>query len=748
MNAGQIILSMMPSAPLTPVALGTTPSPASASPESPQKNGLNFVDLLGEVQIVADQAAESQKSDNAETVPEGAGLPVVVSVVIPQNVDMYVAAQLHVAAQLQQDRIPEVGSMPGHEVEQVQNVQTGAVPIQTAAVSAAPVVSPMELAAAAQMVPAATTLSARLPHTENMPEAGLKEPQNTGKTQNVASPAILEQPSVTSTMPGEAPVKFMESAQPAAVQLPTGRLETSGMNQVKPVVPPDPQAAGQLQLPGRSREVGPQPVQIFDTAGNVPPTAVSAQPATISAAPVVAPVHARTKPAASPDAADATRSETNRTQHNRPELSGTVTFEGQAPQTVDRPPMLHPAPAINPGQAIEAAVVQPRPAAMPTSAPQAAKEPPQVRQAEIITMNLKELLIDVVQARGNNPVETGAGNDSFTEVLPQPTGAVSQEPGRMPADTIAMQTDADLKTDREVVKVFTGIKPEKTVPESEAKESAATQPEATQPEAPAPGKGASEPHSRPLQQVLHAAKALTNIDARIENIPAHTEQAAVKDIASIPRDIVTTAQAASGGQDNSLTDSGEQAGGDQSGGRQMLTAQTHGPSKATHQDGVSTPEFNESARKNLPEQVVQQIKERLAQHEVKPGNQQITLTLSPDSLGELKMSLNLQGQKLSVEIVTENRAMRDAIVQHTDALKESLARQNITMESFDVTTGGKGSGSQGQNQNAWRELAKQQQQQQFWAPPRGYQIAQADLSSGQAAYQKQSSGHAMLDIHY
>ena len=148
----------------------------------------------------------------------------------------------------------------------------------------------------------------------------------------------------------------------------------------------------------------------------------------------------------------------------------------------------------------------------------------------------------------------------------------------------------------------------------------------------------------------------------------------------------------------------------------------------------------------VPEQIVQQVKEHLQLHDVKPGSQQITLTLSPDSLGELKMNLNLQGQKLSVEIVTENRSVRDVIIQHTDALKESLARQNITMESFDVTTGGKGSGNQGQNQNAWRELA-QQQQQQSWVSPRGYQVAQADLPTGQATYQR-AQGQSMLDIHY
>jgi hypothetical protein len=69
------------------------------------------------------------------------------------------------------------------------------------------------------------------------------------------------------------------------------------------------------------------------------------------------------------------------------------------------------------------------------------------------------------------------------------------------------------------------------------------------------------------------------------------------------------------------------------------------------------------------------------------------------------------------------------------------------MESFDVTADGKGSGNQGQSQNAWRELAKQQQQQQLWTSSRGYYTAQADLPSVQTAYQKQQ-GHSMLDIHY
>ncbi|MDD2851653.1 MAG: flagellar hook-length control protein FliK [Desulfuromonadaceae bacterium] len=183
---------------------------------------------------------------------------------------------------------------------------------------------------------------------------------------------------------------------------------------------------------------------------------------------------------------------------------------------------------------------------------------------------------------------------------------------------------------------------------------------------------------------------------------------------------------------------------------QLLVQDMRSQSNPGHQK-ISAPDARqalpEPARQNLPEQVTQQVKDRLVQHDLKQGSQQITLTLSPDSLGELKMNLNLQGHKLSVEIIAENRTVRDAIMLHTDALKESLARQNITMESFDVTTGGKGSGSQGQNQNAWKELVKQQQQQQFWSSPRGNNLAQADLPTSQGAYQRQA-GQSMFDIHY
>jgi flagellar hook-length control protein FliK len=146
-----------------------------------------------------------------------------------------------------------------------------------------------------------------------------------------------------------------------------------------------------------------------------------------------------------------------------------------------------------------------------------------------------------------------------------------------------------------------------------------------------------------------------------------------------------------------------------------------------------------------PEQVVQQVRERFVAHETKPGSEQIVLRLSPEHLGELKVNLNLEGQRLKVEIVAENRVVRDSLMQHTEALKESLSRQNIKMESFEVTTGGNSSADSGRGQGSWRELA-QQRQQNTWMPDGGYHLAK-QVAPAVAAYQAKSE-HTMVDLHY
>jgi flagellar hook-length control protein FliK len=63
----------------------------------------------------------------------------------------------------------------------------------------------------------------------------------------------------------------------------------------------------------------------------------------------------------------------------------------------------------------------------------------------------------------------------------------------------------------------------------------------------------------------------------------------------------------------------------------------------------------------------------------------ITLKLHPEELGELKINLRMEDLRLKVDIVTENRSVKEALMQNLDTLKDTLSRQNISMELFNVS---------------------------------------------------------------
>jgi hypothetical protein len=91
------------------------------------------------------------------------------------------------------------------------------------------------------------------------------------------------------------------------------------------------------------------------------------------------------------------------------------------------------------------------------------------------------------------------------------------------------------------------------------------------------------------------------------------------------------------------------------------------------------------ARVPLAEQIHKQIREKLDAHDNGSNNGRITLRLHPEELGELKINMRMEDQRLKVEIVTENQSVKDALMQNLDTLKETLSRQNIAMDRFNVS---------------------------------------------------------------
>lgn len=152
---------------------------------------------------------------------------------------------------------------------------------------------------------------------------------------------------------------------------------------------------------------------------------------------------------------------------------------------------------------------------------------------------------------------------------------------------------------------------------------------------------------------------------------------------------------------------------------------------------------SEAVRSDVAENVVRQVKDMFANREMKQGSEQITLKLTPEKLGELTVNLKMENQQLRIEIVAENRSVKDALMQHAETLKDSLSRQNITMESFDVTTS---NGQQGFGDKGWRQLA--QQQFAAWAPNGGFRGAAREVNAEVLPRYDTQQQYSMLDVHF
>ena len=113
---------------------------------------------------------------------------------------------------------------------------------------------------------------------------------------------------------------------------------------------------------------------------------------------------------------------------------------------------------------------------------------------------------------------------------------------------------------------------------------------------------------------------------------------------------------------------------------------------------VAAPAREDEMKNSLRDSILSQVKHADLRHDVK-GNGLISIRLSPEELGDLTINVRVEEHRLKVEVITENQTVRSALMSNMESLKETLLKQNFTMERFDVSTG---AGSHGSNQ-AFRE---------------------------------------------
>ncbi|MBI2354699.1 MAG: flagellar hook-length control protein FliK [Deltaproteobacteria bacterium] len=276
----------------------------------------------------------------------------------------------------------------------------------------------------------------------------------------------------------------------------------------------------------------------------------------------------------------------------------------------------------------------------------------------------------------------------------------------------------------------------------------AVMPEEPQAESPAtPVLRAVETGAIPARAVVRVADDLPV--PKEERLQQQATTASVAKTASMAENVLSGAVKAA----SSATAGGESHGGDRPMSDQVLNGQPtqvlqqHVKTENAVAPGSSAAPLQDvTTRSAVSEHVARQVGEHLANRDIKAGSEQIVIRLSPEHLGDLTLNMRMENQRLSVEILTDNRMVRDALLQNSDTLKDSLAKQNIKMDSFDVSTGGNNGGSAGRDQGDWRELARQRQNN-AWMPAGGYRLPDRAAISTPPAYLAKST-HKMVDLHF
>lgn len=109
-----------------------------------------------------------------------------------------------------------------------------------------------------------------------------------------------------------------------------------------------------------------------------------------------------------------------------------------------------------------------------------------------------------------------------------------------------------------------------------------------------------------------------------------------------------------------------------------------------------------SLLKMADETVMGQLTERL-QSVIRSGLSEIRIQLRPESLGEVQMRLQMEGDLLVAKIDVENQQVKEIMERNLPMLKDALAQQNITTGSFDIQVGSGLGRHQGGAQHAWEQ---------------------------------------------
>jgi flagellar hook-length control protein FliK len=111
---------------------------------------------------------------------------------------------------------------------------------------------------------------------------------------------------------------------------------------------------------------------------------------------------------------------------------------------------------------------------------------------------------------------------------------------------------------------------------------------------------------------------------------------------------------------------------------------TKGPAGAT---GMVDPAKSMAMPKTVEESIMTQLSGRVTEA-IKSGVNEIRLLLRPESLGEMRVKLTLDGEVVMGKIYVENQQVKHIVEANLQTLRDSLGQHGLQTGSFDVDVGG------------------------------------------------------------
>jgi len=137
------------------------------------------------------------------------------------------------------------------------------------------------------------------------------------------------------------------------------------------------------------------------------------------------------------------------------------------------------------------------------------------------------------------------------------------------------------------------------------------------------------------------------------------------------------------------------------------SASSRSAASAKHAEKTEAPAVSQDDRL----EVIRQLSEKL-NNAVRSGANEIRMVLRPEALGEVRMSLRVQGDVVFARMQVENKQVKAIVESSLQSLKDSLNRQNLEFGAIDVEVGAQSEGDKSPRE-LWQEMADRSESRGF-----------------------------------